>query len=150
MLDPTFDRRDLEAYLSGRLISLEKCPGVRPIVIGEVLTRIIGKVIIIVIRPDIISRTGSLQLCSGQNADCQASFHAMETIFKEDETHSILLVDDSNAFNALNRNVLLHNINYLCPPMATYIRNCYQTSSRLFVFGGKEIGSEQCRSMLPV
>ena len=54
-----------------------------------------------------------------------------------------LLVDASNAFNALNRKVLLHNINYLCPSAATYVRNCCQTSLRLFVLGGKVVASDE-------
>ena len=143
IIDPNLDARDLEAYLACRLIPLNKCPGVRPIGIGEILRRIFGKVIIGVIRPDIINRAGSLELCAGQKAGCEASVHAMTTIFKEEETDAIFLVDASNAFNALNRKVLLHNISYLCPPMATYVLNCYQMSSRLFVFGGKEIASDE-------
>ncbi len=46
----------------------------------------------------------------------------MEEIFQEEETDAILLVDASNAFNSLNRQVLLHNIRYLCLPMATYVK----------------------------
>ena len=60
----------------------------------------------------------------------------MNNIFEEEETDDILLVDASNAFNALNRAVYkLHNIKYLSPSMATDIRNCYSTPSRLFVAG---------------
>ena len=113
----------------------------RPIGIGEVLRRIIGKSIISVIRPDIVESAGNLQLCAGQPAGCEAAAHAMEEIFQEERTDAILLIDASNAFNALNRKVMLHNIKYICPPMATYIRNCYCTSSRLFVTGGCEIDS---------
>ncbi len=119
----------IEAYVACRLIPLDKCPGVRPIGIGEVIRRIIGKSIISVIKPDISMSTGSLQL----------AVHAMEEIFQEEETDAILLVDASNAFNSLNHQVLLHNIRYLCPPMATYVKNCYGSPSRLFVMGGKEI-----------
>ena len=37
---------NLEAYLACRLILLDKCPGLRPIGVGEVLRCIIGKVFI--------------------------------------------------------------------------------------------------------
>ena len=40
----------------------------------------------------------------------------MTDIFYEEETDGLLLVDAENAFNALNRSVLLHNIPYICPP----------------------------------
>ena len=133
----------IEAYISCRLIPLDKSPGVRPIGIGEVLRRIIGKSIISVIKPDILISTGSLQLAAGLPSGCEAAAHAMEEIFQEEGTDAILLIDAANAFNSLNRQVLLHNIRYLCPPMATYIRNCYGTPSRLFITGGQEILSSE-------
>ena len=41
----TLDPLTLEAYVSCRLIPLDKNPGVRPIGVGEVLCRIVGKCI---------------------------------------------------------------------------------------------------------
>ena len=65
----------------------------------------------------------------------------MTDIFHEEDTDALLLVDASNAFNSLNRKALLHNIQYICPPVSTYIRNCYKVPSRLFITGGSEISS---------
>ena len=76
-------------------------------------------------------------------AGCEAAVHAMMEIFQEEDTDALLLVDASNAFNSLNRKVFLHNIKYLCPPLAIYTRNCYSMPSRLFVTGGSEISSEE-------
>ncbi len=115
----------------------------RPIGIGEVLRRIIGKAIVSVIKPDIINSAGSLQLCAGQPAGSEVAVHAMADIFAEEVTNGILLVDASNAFNSLNRKVLLHNIKYLCPAIATYVWNCYIVPSRLFVTGDSEILSAE-------
>eukprot|EP00794_Sanderia_malayensis_P019270 gene19270-biopygen16155 len=126
-----------------KLIPLDKNPGVRPIGIGEVLRRIIGKAIISVIKPDILNSAGSLQLCAGTQAGCEAAAHAMHDIFEEEGTDALLLVDATNAFNSLNRRVLLNNIKFLCPPMATYVTNCYGKPSRLFITGGKEIKSSE-------
>ena len=39
------DPHDVSALVSSRLIALDKNPGVRPIGIGEVVRRVIGKVI---------------------------------------------------------------------------------------------------------
>ena len=132
-----------EPYLACRLIPLDKNPGVRPIGIGEVLRRIVGKAVISIIKPEILQSAGSLQLCAGLPSGCEAAVHALSDIYSRDSTDAILLVDASNAFNALNRKALLHNIRYVCPPMATYIRNCYTTSSRLFITGGCEISSSE-------
>ena len=108
----------LDAYVACRLIPLDKdgAGGIRPIGIGEVLRRIIGKAIVQIIKPDILKSAGSLQLCAGQPAGCEAAVHAMTDIFHEEETDGLLLVDAENAFNALNRSVLLHNMPYICPP----------------------------------
>ena len=48
---------------------------------------------------------------------------------------SALLVDATNAFNALNRQVALHNIRRLCPPIATILINSYRCPTELFVDG---------------
>ena len=50
----------LEAFLACRLIPLDMNPGLRPIIVGEVLRRIVGKVVIRVFRPDIQKAAGSL------------------------------------------------------------------------------------------
>ena len=73
-----------------------------------------------------MSSAGNLQLCAGHAGECEAAVHAM-----------------SDIFDRRVRRVLLHNIKYLCPPMAIYIRNCYSVPSRLFVLGGTEILSSE-------
>ena len=112
----------IEAYTACRLIPLEKKGNdVRPIGVGEVLRRIVGKSVVGVIKPDILESAGSLQLCAGHMSGCEAAVHAMTEIYEDASSDGLLLVDAANAFNALNRNVLLHNIAYLCPPMCTYL-----------------------------
>lgn len=135
---------NLEAFIACRLIPLEKQPtGIRPIGIGEVLRRIVGKAVVGEIKDDIMESAGNLQLCAGQKAGCEAAAHAMREIFEEASTDAVLFVDASNAFNSMNRQALLHNIQYLCPAMSTYLRNCYKTAARLFVSGGREISSAE-------
>ena len=60
---------NLEAYTACRLIPLDKNPGVRPIGVGEVLRRIVGKAILSVIKPEIMSSAGNLQLCADKRVD---------------------------------------------------------------------------------
>ena len=144
---PGSNKTNIEAFTSCRLMMLNKAPsGIRPIGIGEVLRRIIGKAVLGEIREDIIESAGSLQVCAGQMAGCEAATHAMGEIFKEEETDAVLFVDASNAFNSLNREAMLHNMQYLCRPLSTYLKNCYGTPSRLFVHnksGGVELASEE-------
>ncbi|XP_066936770.1 uncharacterized protein [Clytia hemisphaerica] len=133
----------LEPLMASRLIPLDKNPGLRPIGIGEVLRRIIGKSIVSILKEDIKQSIGSLQVCAGQDAGCEAAVHAMRTLFEEDESEAVLLIDAANAFNAVNRNVFLHNVKIICPPLSTFVQNCYQSPARLFVFGGKELKSTE-------
>ena len=105
----------LEGFLACQLIPLKKNPGLRPIGVGEVLRRIIRKVIVSVVRNDITSSVGSLQVCAGHEAGCEAAIHAMHTIFEDEKTEAVLLVDADNAFNSVNRQVFLHNICIICP-----------------------------------
>ena len=99
--------------------------GIRPIGIGEVLRRIIGKAIVTEIKVDLMESAGCLQLCAGQKSGCEAAAHAMREIFEQQGTDGVLFIDASNAFNCINRQALLHNVQYHCPPMATYLKNCY-------------------------
>ena len=118
-------------------------PGLRPIGVGEVLRRIAGKVVMSVVKGDVLESTGSLQLCVGQDGGCEAAVHAMRMIFEEVDTEAVLLVDAANAFNSMNRNVMLHNIKQLCPAIYMYSYNCYSTHARLFVLGGQELASKE-------
>ena len=131
----------IEAFLANRLVPLDKCPGLRPIGIGEVLRRIAGKVFMSVVKGDIQDSVGSLQVCAGQPGGCEAAIHAMRTIYEEEDTDAVLLIDAANAFNSINRKTMLKNIERICPIAYIYAYNCYSPHARLFVVGGKEIRS---------
>ena len=51
----TVDPAHLRAYTAGRLIPLDKIPGVRPVGVGEVLRHIVGKAVMMVLKYDISS-----------------------------------------------------------------------------------------------
>ena len=129
--------RDMEAFLSCTLVPLSKNPGVRPIDIGEVLRHIVGKAVTTILRNEIQEAAGNLQLCAGQVGGCEAAVHAMATIFNEDQTEAVLLIDASNAFNSINRSVMLRNMYILCPSLPLYVSNCYSKEIRLLVIGGE-------------
>ena len=105
----------LEAFLANRLMPLDKIPGLRPIGAGEVLRRIAGKVIVSHLKEDFMQSVGSLQVCAGEDAGCESSIHAMRTIYEDQSAEAVFLVDASNAFNSINRNVFLHNVEVTCP-----------------------------------
>ena len=108
------------------LIPLNKCPVVRPIDVGEVLRRIIGKAVMRIVKEDMLTAAGSMQVCAGLDGGCEAAVYAIRDIFNTDDTKGSLLVDVANAFNNLNRKAALHNINYFCPALATILANTYR------------------------
>ena len=138
------DPASIEAVLSSRLIPLDKGEGaVRLIGVGDVLRRIMGKCVTKVIKPDVIDASGSIQVCAGHKSGSEAAIHAMREIFEHDNSDAVLLVDTSNAFNALYRAAALHNIRVLCPSIAIYAINTNREPSRLFIVGGQELKSSE-------
>ena len=118
--------------LACRLIALDKHPGVRPIGVGDTARRIISKAVLSIVGPDIQDASGCQQMCGGQIAGIEAAVHATRSAFEFVECEAALLVD---ATNALNRQVALHNIRRLCPPIATILINSYRCPTELFVDG---------------
>ena len=137
------DGRHLSAFTAARLIPLDKSPGVRPIAVGEVFRRIIGKAVARVVERDVLDSTAPLQLCVGVPSACEAAIHAMDSLFRGTDVEAILLVDASNAFNALNRKAAMHNIPVVCPALGRVFENTYRQPCRLFVAGGGEIASQE-------
>ena len=137
------DLLSLEGYLACSLIPLDKNPGLRPIGIGEVLRRIVGKIITTVLKKDITDAVDGVQMCAGHQGGSEAAVHSMVDIFGDDSCQGLIQVDADNAFNSLNRKVLLKNIFHTCPEIAMYTYNCYATPARLFVIGGGEIKSDE-------
>ena len=128
----------LRAFVAGRLIPLDKKPGVRPIGVGEILRRVIGKAVTTVLKPELVNSTAPIQTCAGLPGGIEASIHAMRKIYEDPATEGILLIDASNAFNALNRKAALNNIKYTCPEFSGYVNNLYRGDAELFVAGSDE------------
>ena len=139
----TYHPQLMESYVSCRLIALDKNPGVRPIGVGEVLRRIVGKTISFHCKEEIKDAAGPLQTCAGHGGGAEAAIHAMRAVFKEDSTDAILLIDATNAFNCLNRLVALHNIRLICPMISTYLVNTYRQPAKLFLSGGEVLLSQE-------
>ena len=129
------DPKGLSSFLGCRLIALDKCPGVRPIGVCETVRRIVAKAILYVTKLDIQEAAGTRQLGGGQIAGIEAAVHSVQREFQSEDVEAVLLVDASNAFNSLNREAALHNIQYICPPLATALINTYRTPTELFVNG---------------
>jgi len=129
----------LKAYNASRLIPLDKNPGVRPIGVGEMLRRLVGKAVTRQFKDNITEAAGGLQMCAGQEGGCEAAIHAIKQAFDSDTSEAVLLVDANNAFNLLNREAALNNIKVSCPSIGNFLNNSYQTPSALNIQNSSEV-----------
>jgi len=63
-------------------------------------------------------------------------------MFSSPEVDAVILVDATNAFNSLNRQAALCNIQHLCPPFSTILINTYHEDVNLYI-GGSVLHSEE-------
>ena len=125
------DSEFLEPYNACRLIPLDKNPDVRPIGVGEVLRRIIGGSILRCIHDDLKVLGTNQQLCLGQKCGIEHAIHSLRNEFEKPEVQDILLIDAKNAFNSLNRDLALRNIENMCSSIATALKNSYKSRTSL-------------------
>ena len=122
---------DIRALVSNRMIALDKCPGIRPIGIGESLRRIVGKVVCSATHSDLTVLSGTNQLCCGVRSGIEGAVHAITGMFEDHcdlpSGWGVLLVDASNAFNSLNHAALFWNVHVLWPCCSHFFFNTYRS-----------------------
>jgi hypothetical protein len=67
----------------------------------------------------------------------------MRRIYEDSTTEALLLVDAENAFNSLNREAALNNLQYTCPEFFRYVANTYRKPSDLYVANSDDILSSE-------
>ena len=66
---------------------------IRPIGVGEVLRRIVGKTLSWSLLDDIQEAGGLMQVSTGLKGGAEAAIHAMKNIFLNESTEAVILVD---------------------------------------------------------
>uniref|UniRef100_A0A1X7T952 Reverse transcriptase domain-containing protein n=1 Tax=Amphimedon queenslandica TaxID=400682 RepID=A0A1X7T952_AMPQE len=127
----------VQALLVNRLTALDKCPGIRPIGVGETLRRIMDKTVCVLTRDDAESVCGVSQLCAGLQSGIEGAIATARDMFSDDDT-GMLVMDAKNAFNSINRLSLLWNVCVLWPRTSRYIFNTYRGWSSLILKGCNE------------
>ena len=77
--------------------------------------------------------SGKVQLAAGQSGGCEAAVHALCDRFSDEDCQAVMLLDASNAFNRLNRALVLQNMEHICPEMEVVFGNLYGNPSPLYV-----------------
>ena len=101
------------SLMSGRLTSLDKQPGIRPVGVGETWRRLMEKWLLQVTGPEVKAACSTSQLDVGVEAEIEGAIHSMRVIWEE---HSLkgdwgfLLIEARNSFNEENRTDMLCSI----------------------------------------
>ena len=129
--------------MASRLIALDKCLGVCPIGVGELLRHIVGKKICLVTRTDASLVCGNDQMCAGLQAGIEGAIHTMTELFEVHQSlpsgWGVLLIDASNSFNSLNRLEMLLTIRKLWPCFSQFVFNTYHGCPALVLRGHSEL-----------
>ena len=128
---------EIRALKAKRLVALNKCPGVRPIGIGEVGDRFLGKIMAYLTNDDVKNACGSDQLCSGVEGGMEGAIHGVKQLFDAncEDGWGLLLVDAANAFNSLSRVVALWNARVIWTRCSRFLFNSYQGYAVLILRG---------------
>ena len=117
------------SLMACRLVAIDKCPGVRPIGIGELWRRLFAKTVISVCGKEAKQTCGTLQLCAGLEAGVEGGIHSISSLWEQmhgEDEYEFLLVDARNAFNEMNRTTMLWVVCHEWPSGARFVFNCYR------------------------
>ena len=112
--------------LAYRQIGLNKNPGICWIGVGEFGRRSIAKAVMSIPKGHIQDPIGTKNLCAGQISGVETVVHSVRKMSDHKEIEAVLLMDDSNPFNSLNRQVAIQYIKRLYPSLATILINTYK------------------------
>ena len=99
-----------EITMSGRLIVLDKIPGIRPVGIGETWRRLLAKCLLRVSGQEAKAAWDTEQLAGSVEAGIEGAIHAARlqcTQHSQEEDWGFLLIDARNVFNEENRTAML-------------------------------------------
>ncbi len=133
-----------ELIYGASLCALTKKDGhIRPIAIGTTFRRLTSKIACYSVKSDMINYLLPRQTGFGVKFGSEGAVHAIRTYIRNPRNASkvCLKVDVSNAFNSVERDVMLTEIKTKVPQIYHYLRQCYLKPTFL-AFGDKVIASK--------
>ncbi|KAL8121383.1 hypothetical protein AgCh_018206 [Apium graveolens] len=135
-----------EFIASAPLTSLVKPGGgILPIAIGTVWRRLVSKAASSSIGSSMASYLRDFQFGVGIPGGCEVVVHSVNMLLEArgDEVGlSMLLVDFKNAFNLIERSILLQEARVRCPSISPWVEFCYSRPAQLY-YGGSVLWSCQ-------
>ena len=136
----------LAEFLAGAsLVALPKKDGsIRPVAVGEVLRRLVAKVLCAAYQDEARNYLWPLQIGVAQPLGCEVGLHTAQQWFhrnRDNKRAVFLKVDFENAFNTVDRQAFLTQCRHHFPGLAPWVEYCYSNPTRL-MFGSAAISSE--------
>jgi hypothetical protein len=123
------------------LIALKKKDGsFRPIAVGSTLRRLASKICCREFHSRLTEKFKPIQLGFGLKSGCEGAVHATRTFLNSQNFEILVKIDVQNAFNSVDRGVLLTQIENELPEIYSYLWQCYGAPSKL-MYRDNEISS---------
>lgn len=126
----------------------KKGGGLRPIAIGSTFRRLVAKLGCRAVREEMAAYLRPFQLGFGIRLGCEAAIHATRAFTQDSRNKEcvIVKVDIKNAFNSVERDVLLSEVREKVPSLYPFLFQVYSSPSNLFYNGSvvlSQVGAQQ-------
>ena len=127
-------------YLCGARLhaAKKKDDTLRPIAVGNLLRRLVAKCFSTALASRAAALLGPQQLGVGVRGGCEAIAHTVRKVVEEDPSKWVLQVDLINAYNQVDRGVVLEETARHFPECLAWVKTCYGAPSVL-KFGQADI-----------
>ncbi|GJT69080.1 reverse transcriptase domain-containing protein [Tanacetum coccineum] len=108
---------------------------IRPIAVGTIWRRLVSKVCAVMVGHSLDGYLDGLQFGVGVSGGGEAILHVVNRLIEgrgDDVGLSMLLVDFKNAFNLVDRGVMLQEVRLRCPSISRWVKFCYSNPARLY------------------
>ncbi|KAL0852553.1 hypothetical protein ABMA27_016972 [Loxostege sticticalis] len=111
----------------------KKDDGLRPIAVGSTLRRLSAKIACYAIKESMADYLQPHQLGFGTRQGCEGAIHAARSFVMDFNNADFVIIklDIKNAFNSLERDVLLNEVKDIIPSLYPFLDQVYGTSSKL-------------------
>ncbi|XP_063538102.1 uncharacterized protein LOC134747408 [Cydia strobilella] len=108
--------------------------GVRPIAVGNTLRRLVSKLACRAVKEEMAEFLQPCQVGFGTPLGCEGAIHAVRSyaMAPENDSGVVLKVDIKNAFNTVERDVILREVRDRVPSLYPYLHQCYFSPTNLF------------------
>ncbi|CAG9135278.1 unnamed protein product [Plutella xylostella] len=108
--------------------------GIRPIAVGSVIRRLVAKLCCRALGQALASELQPHQLGFGVPLGSEAAIHATRSFAMSEARRNdiIVKVDVRNAFNSIERDVILSKVKSSAPNLYPFVHQCYSSPSNLF------------------